>query len=406
MEERICLQPEYVSRFQCDGTACNAKCCKGWRITIDPKTYQKYCNLEPVSFRKRIISKMKYQKEQNQFAIRLDNKGRCPFLGKDFLCEIQKNYGAEYLSRTCRVYPRIINDFGDMVEKSLTLTCPVAAELVLLQEDPIAFEQVRTTPEDFPRKWPENIRGYAFDVQYGGISILQNRKLSIDQRLVVLGFFLDQANDMVAAGKTEQLKDLSALYASDDFMENVPDMLQAIRFQPKEYFRTMFVLLEELYGEKGEFFRQEQWALLDVKRAYRLPDEAVSIDLADAQEVYRTHISKVRAKLVEEFSHMLENFLVNEFFMNVYPFRIQGNFILNYNVFLLIYKLSEFIFCASASIRSLPKEEIVSFFVLFSKHLEHNVKYMQEFARAVHKQNQDIVGIMRNLLDVTPGDFT
>lgn len=400
--ERICLQPEHVSRFQCDGTACNANCCKGWKITIDPKTYQKYCNLEPVSFRKRVISKMKYQKGQNQFAIRLDNKGCCPFLGKDLLCEIQKNYGAEYLSKTCQVYPRIINDFGDMVEKSLTLTCPVAAKLVLLQEDSIAFEQVRTTPEGIRRPLPEDTRGYAFDVQYGCISILQNRKLSIDQRLVVLGFFLDQANDMVAAGKTGQLKDLSALYASDDFMENIPEMLQAIRFQSKEYFRTMFALLEELYGAKSKFFQQEQWALRDVKRAYRLPDEAVSINLADAQEVYQTHISKIRVKLVEEFSHILENFLVNEFFMNVYPFRIEGNFVLNYEVFLLIYKLSEFILCASASFRPLPKEEIVSFFVLFSRHSEHNAVYMQEFVRAVHKQNQDVVSIMRNLLDVTP----
>ena len=292
MEERICLQPEYVSRFQCDGTACNAKCCKGWRITIDPKTYQKYCNLEPVSFRKRVISKLKYQKGQNQFAIRLDNKGRCPFLGRDLLCEIQKNYGAEYLSQTCRVYPRIINDFGDMVEKSLTLTCPVAAKLVLLQEEPIAFEQVRIAPDDIKRKLPEDIKGYAFDVQYGGISILQNRKLSIDQRLVVLGFFLDQANDMVAAGKTEQLKDLSAVYASDDFMENVPEMLQSIHFQPREYFRTMFVLLEELYGAKSEFFQQDQWALRDVKRAYQIPDGTVNIDLADAQEVYLSHAGK------------------------------------------------------------------------------------------------------------------
>lgn len=404
MEERICLQPEYVSRFQCDGTACNAKCCKGWRITIDPKTYQKYCNLEPVSFRKRVISKLKYQKGQNQFTIRLDNKGRCPFLGRDLLCEIQKNYGAEYLSRTCQVYPRIINDFGDMVEKSLTLTCPVAAKLVLLQEDPIAFEQVRTTPEGIRRELPEEIRGYAFDVQYGCISILQNRKLSIDQRLVVLGFFLDQANDMVTAGKTEQLKELSAVYASDDFMENVPEMLQSIQFQPKEYFRTMFVLLEELYGAKGEFFQQEQWALRDVKRAYRLPDETVNIDLADAQEVYLSHAGKIRTKLLEKFSYILENFLVNEFFMNAYPFRIQGNFILNYEVFLLIYKLSEFIFCSSATVRPLPKEEIVSFFVIFSKQLEHSADYMHEFARAVHKQNQDIVSIMRNLLDVTPRD--
>ena len=88
--------------------------------------------------------------------------------------------------------------------------------------------------------------------------------------------------------------------------------------------------------------------------------------------------------------------------MNAYPFRIQGDFVLNYEVFLLIYKLSEFILCSSASVRPLPQKEIVSFFVIFSKQLEHSADYMHEFARAVHKQQQDIVSIMRNLLDVTP----
>ena len=41
------LQPEYVSKFKCDGQSCEAHCCRGWRISIDKKTYKKYANIKP-----------------------------------------------------------------------------------------------------------------------------------------------------------------------------------------------------------------------------------------------------------------------------------------------------------------------------------------------------------------------
>ena len=39
----IILQPKYVADFKCDGSKCNAKCCRSnWRIEIDVDTYKKY----------------------------------------------------------------------------------------------------------------------------------------------------------------------------------------------------------------------------------------------------------------------------------------------------------------------------------------------------------------------------
>lgn len=89
-EQRCCLQPEYVSRFQCDGTSCGAKHCRKWGIDIDARTYQKYCGIEPIAERKRIISHLKFHKEKNSFGIRLGHDGACPFWGKGLLCELQK----------------------------------------------------------------------------------------------------------------------------------------------------------------------------------------------------------------------------------------------------------------------------------------------------------------------------
>ena len=76
---RSCLQPEYVSRFQCDGASCGAKCCRKWAINIDAGTYQKYCGIEPAAERKRIISHLKFHKETKGFWIQLKRDGVCPF---------------------------------------------------------------------------------------------------------------------------------------------------------------------------------------------------------------------------------------------------------------------------------------------------------------------------------------
>lgn len=60
----VCLQPEYVGKFQCDGAACNSKCCRGWGVDIDGPTYQRYCTIEPKDERKKIVSRIKYKKQK------------------------------------------------------------------------------------------------------------------------------------------------------------------------------------------------------------------------------------------------------------------------------------------------------------------------------------------------------
>ena len=85
------------------------------------------------------------------------------------------------MSKTCREYPRVNNIVGTLAERCLTLTCPVAAKLVLLRREPMAFEDVPMPEMDPIRmKLTDDIGNRSFDVQYGGISILQNRRLRID----------------------------------------------------------------------------------------------------------------------------------------------------------------------------------------------------------------------------------
>ena len=155
MKTFVYFQPEYVNEFKCNGQLCNARCCKDWRIDIDRKTYKKYNTIKPKSKAKEITQKIKYNEKTEGYCIELDKKRSCPFLTEDNWCSIQKTYGEDYLSDICTKYPRQITCVDDFFEFSLSLTCPVVAELVLMSTEPMVFEQTEVPH----KKHLVNIRG-------------------------------------------------------------------------------------------------------------------------------------------------------------------------------------------------------------------------------------------------------
>ena len=403
-ETFACLRPEYVGKFQCDGSVCNSKCCKGWAVDIDGPTYQKYCTIEPKTERKKIVSRIKYKKQKNQFIVEMAKNGSCPFLQSDGLCKIQKTWGADWLSNTCTMYPRKPYLTGDLFMMALTLTCPVAAKLALLPRESMAFEEVPLPAE----RRDEMIRrssgrlsrmGDAFiDVQYGAISILQNRALTIDQRLIVLGFFLDQAGDMVEAGKPEQIETLAAVYTADDFMEKVPEMLDAIDFRVVEYVKSMFGLIEALYGKDAEFHGQERPLMYHVVHAFELEEEEVPLN--ELVDKYQKTLRPAQEKLHQEFGHIFENYLVNEFFLEHYPQKIMGTFVQNYILFVMNYKLVEFMAASTAvsDEKGLDAETLVKLIGHMVSSFDHSTEFLDSVAKDALKRQKDVVACMKNLL--------
>ncbi|MFX3640025.1 MAG: flagellin lysine-N-methylase, partial [Candidatus Pristimantibacillus sp.] len=68
----------------------------------------------------------------------------CPFLSEDRLCNIQKTLGEKLLSITCDTYPRNYINVDSVLERSLSVSCPSAAELILLNEKPMQFDRIDT----------------------------------------------------------------------------------------------------------------------------------------------------------------------------------------------------------------------------------------------------------------------
>ena len=145
---------------------------------------------------------MFYNHEQKKHYFLLNKKGKCSFLDSDGLCCIQKNVGEEYLTDVCAIYPRKYVLFDDYVIKSLSLSCPVAARMLLKENNTLllvdkimnlkrdrVIEKKTVSPKLLQRKW--------LDIQLTGIKILQFSELSIRERVFNLCMFCDGVNDLL-----------------------------------------------------------------------------------------------------------------------------------------------------------------------------------------------------------------
>ena len=120
-------KPAYYDSFRCIAGACPDSCCKEWAVQVDPDAASFYRSLPgPLGDRLRQV----LVEEDGDTILQIEN-GRCPMWRDDGLCRIQAEQGESALCKTCREFPRLTHDYGDFVERTLELSCPEAARIIL-----------------------------------------------------------------------------------------------------------------------------------------------------------------------------------------------------------------------------------------------------------------------------------
>lgn len=372
------FQPQYVNKFKCDGSKCDAHCCGGWNIFIDKNTYNQY----PQD----ITAHMKFHSDRDEYLIVLEGKKHCPFLNENKLCSIQLRYGEKFLSKTCATYPRITNHFDYFFERSLVPSCPVAAELILFEREPMQFEFVEVPEETHSldgkflfqlTKSADELKVHLIEIQIAMISILQERTLSIDQRLIVLGFFVDKLGEIFSDFDEDALKKLIAAYESKKFLaEQVPLMLRSVSFDRKKFIGLMTELLEKMFDDVSS-----------------PQDKKFSTAVNDALQ----HFAEEK-KLRAEYSTFFENYLVNEMFMNIFPWKLEGSVTQIFAVFVAEYKLFEQI-TFSIYLKGLAdKKNLIELVSWFETRFNHSDEYKQKILDHF-KDADEPFSIMESLLE-------
>ena len=333
-----CIRPKYFGKFQCDGRVCDSRCCKGWRVLVDSGTYSKYASITAEFERQEILSQLERLDDKNFFVKMRDNLD-CPFLDEDYLCKIQKRHGENYLTAICHSYPRISYNLGGFLEQSLTLTCPIAAKLVLLPTDPIEFETVDIEEPRYVFDWTKRTplpANEALELQMSAIKILQDRKLMLDERLLNLCLLLN---------------------GSDSKIKKIFDVNEASK------------LMVDIFAEMYNADMSEQKKL-------------------NLQSVYINYHAIIFSRLMENYAHIFENYLVNEFFMRCYPFAFEDSLWQNCKIFITGYKAMEFAIILTAISKNgfVTAEEFLNMVDAINEKLDHNrggMKAIRNFAEKI-----------------------
>ena len=122
-------------QFHCTGGGCEHNCCIGWEIDVDDGALERYRTL-PGPLGKRLRAAVELSPRPH---FRLDGAGRCPMLGSDNLCDIQRTLGEEALCAICRDHPRYRVFLPGRTEVGLGLCCPEAVRLILSQKGPLTL---------------------------------------------------------------------------------------------------------------------------------------------------------------------------------------------------------------------------------------------------------------------------
>lgn len=190
------LMPDYYPHFKCKMGACRHACCEGWRVTLSLNDYFRLesedCSLE---LREKIDKGIKISLTPSPDAyayIQHDYFGKCPMRLDDGRCALHAELGEKALAQVCRLYPRGIRVFPDY-ECSCANSCEAVLEYLFDRDSSIEFikqEMELELLEEVNNSVNFGTQGREQAIRLWLIKILQNRKFSLANRLMNVGWAL------------------------------------------------------------------------------------------------------------------------------------------------------------------------------------------------------------------------
>jgi lysine-N-methylase len=207
--------PKYLNKFKCIADKCEDTCCAGWEIVIDEETYDYYQNLSG-SFGERVRDEMVNDGEDNIFVLK---NGNCAFLNENKLCDIYNELGEDSLCYTCKKYPRYMEEFGNLREIGISLSCPEAARIMLGDSNKVEFE---LSENDEIIISYNDIDGMLFIeiMQCRNIifNIFQNRNIDLNIRAAIILDFAKKIQGKIDEDDLTNLKMIKERYMDKNFI--------------------------------------------------------------------------------------------------------------------------------------------------------------------------------------------
>lgn len=184
--------PDYYKEFTCIAGECPATCCAGWQIVIDDESierYKKIIDSKDISGSRSFADRLKNSIDWEEEVFKQGECRRCAFLNKENLCDLYTSLGEESLCHTCATYPRHIEEFEDLREITLSLSCPEVARILMGKLEKVSFYEEETSEEedyDDYEDFDSLMFGILQDIRSDMISIMQDREIPVESRMKMI----------------------------------------------------------------------------------------------------------------------------------------------------------------------------------------------------------------------------
>lgn len=357
--------------FKCIADKCPASCCSGWAIEIDEESLSRYTKSD---FSDCI--------DWQESIFKQKSNGDCVFLREDGLCHMQAAYGEEFLCRTCDLYPRHIEEFPDVEEYSLSASCPVAAKMLLEQQEALSFKEdaVCSKQED-----TSDYEDFQYDLYEALLSCRENGlKIMTDRTypyLVRSQIFLKTMREVQAS-----IDEGEAVHPENIFNRNVQSVSEHVTSchsseNPSDSFDCHFSCTPNLFSE------HEPSALLDL--LFEL--EPLRVEFRTFLEDMESEMpldSDFIANLESEFRHVhpdVERYLENisVYFLSTYMCgAVYDDYVYSmscmaiYNAYMILLLWMGKWYMDLKKERSLSLEELCEILYSYCRELEHSNENM------------------------------
>lgn len=396
------LKPFYYNNFKCTGGECIDNCCSNnWNIDIDKKTYKKYKKLRGgwgekinrnISRNRRDSNFLKYGK------INLKN-GKCTLLNEEGLCTLHSGLGEEYLCNTCKMYPRLINKYGEFYEKNLYISCPEVARYIINMKENFSFNIEEETLSEldkeyiFYNKQDEKLYNLLWESRILAMEIIQFKEIDLWKRIVFLKLIVDKVQNRIDENNYNNYLELLNILRSEITNINVINSLDNIpvALDIKLKFIQSILQAKNNQGSSNEKYSnliEEYNALFEQVNT----DENILYSIEKKEKEFNTYL--------KDKENILENlliYLIYRYFMEALNTKDVNKavtkIIINY-VMIKTFLLARY----NKNNKELKEEDFVEVFYIFSRVIEHNSVFLNELYKNIKEAGYDNINYVTILV--------
>ncbi len=366
----IISKPDYYDEFVCLADRCEDTCCAGWQIVIDDESLEEYKKAEG-AFGERLKNSIDW----TEGTFYQDEYRRCAFLNDCNLCDLYTALGEKSLCTTCTNYPRHIEEFENIREYTLSVSCPEAARILLSKKEPIRFPEEEVPGEEEWEDFDFLLHSQLYDARTVMLEILQDRTLDIGLRAFLVWKIGEDLQEYVDEDKLFFVDEIFEKYQSAETKEELRIKLDELHSyqQCKQLYDAALKSFIKLYQleqlhDHWEIHLEETEAIL-----YR----AGSGPYWEQREEFYGWMKKHMADYPIWMEHLLVYFIQTYFCGAVYDGYIASKVRMSIVSVHLIFEMLMARWIRNE--RYLDMEEVIQVLYEYSRELEHSDWNLEKF---------------------------